>query len=163
MPLLSTALLLTAAPQTPYQMTTAEVQRCGAQIVERNRQIAAFEQSDAALLAEQNDLATRQAALSAMAGKVDTKKKKDVADYNAMTTAFNTAVAAHHEKVVARNTAKDELPKLDAAYNASCSHRSMNPADVAALPADQRALMSAGAKTTTVMAPAPPAARRKRP
>lgn len=163
MPLFAAMLAAAAVPaQSPYQMTSAEVQQCGARVVERNRRIAALKQRDADLATAQAAMAARQTQLSAMAAGIDKTKKKDVANYNAMSSAYNTDVAALHDRIAARNAENGEIPALIDAYNAACAHRSMNPADVAALPEDQRTAMLAGAKTTTIMVPAPAPTRRRR-
>lgn len=170
MPLISAVLLAAAvaAPQaapaagSPYQLTAEQVRKCGAIALDRSQRIAELARQDKDLLAEQTTLQARQAELTAMAAKVNTKKPKEVAAYNAASAEFNAAMPAEHEKIVARNAYAATIDPLGEVYNRDCSHKSMNPADVAALPDEQRVLISAGAKTSTIMVPAPPPAPAKR-
>lgn len=162
MPLMIAVLLAAAVSRSPFQLSATEVGQCGARAVDRNRRFAELDRTDADLAAEQAGITARQAELLEQAKHIDTSKKKQVADYNAQSAAFNASIAAHHDKVVARNAANVELSALIDGYNASCAHKTMNPKDIAALPADQRAALSAGARTSTVMVPAPGPTRRRR-
>lgn len=168
MPLISAVLFAAAAPQaasaagSPYQLTAEQVRKCGAIALDRSQRIAEITRQDKDLLAEQTTLQARQAELIAMAAKVNKKKPKEVTAYNAASAEFNAAMPIQQKKVAARNAYAATIDPLVDAYNRDCSHKSMNPADVAALPDDQRALISAGAKTSTIMVPAPPPAPAKR-
>lgn len=172
MPLISAVLLAAAAaapqgaatgtPSSPYQLTAEQVRKCGATAADRTRLIAELDARDKDILAEQTTMMAQQAELTAGAAKVNTKKAKEVAAFNAKSDAYNKAVPEHQKKVAERNALAAQIDPLGDVYNRDCAHKSMNPADIAALPEDQRLLMTAGATTSTVTVPAPPEPAAKR-
>lgn len=153
-------ILALLAAQSPFQLTAAQVQQCGARAVERNRGVEELKTRDAALAAEQQALAARQAALIAQGGTVNRTKKKEVERYNAASAAFNADNDALRPRIAARNGLNQSISALVDAYNLNCAHKSMNPADVAALPPEQRDAISVGAKTSTIYVPAKAPRRR---
>ena len=156
------ALSLVAAAASPYQLSAAEVRQCAALKLDVRQRTAAVTQSDIDLKAAQAALAARQAALTAQASTVNTKNKKEVEAYNASSASFNADVVALRPKVEARNAANNAIPPLLASYNSTCSHRSMNPKDIAALPDDLRQVLTEGSSSSTVMVPAAPKPPRRR-
>lgn len=155
----------TVAPPGTFQLGAAQVRQCATYALERNQRTAELAKRDEVLLAEQSRLQARQLELSETAKTVNTKKKKDVAAFNAASAEFNALVPVNSKNVADRNAYAATIPPLIASYNAECVSKSMNPVDVAALPDDLRTALTANTKTSTIMIPAPPPApapRRRR-
>jgi hypothetical protein len=148
---------LTAAvqvvPPGTYQMTSAEVQACGAMAVERTTRDAELARRDADLDAQRTALKAKQAEVEAQRAGVKTSNKKAVDKFNALIVSVNAATAAFQPQVDARNAYLTENQTFLASYNAKCANRSFSPADLAALPADQQAALSGHLTTRTIMVP----------
>ncbi|MEO5867049.1 MAG: hypothetical protein ABIS14_02000 [Sphingomonas sp.] len=160
------ALVLAAAAQTvppgTYQMNSAEVQACGAMAVERKARDAELNQRDAAIDAERTALQAKQAEVEAQRAAVKTTDKKQVAKFNVLIESVNAATTAFQPKLAARNAYLAENNAFVDSYNAKCAHRSFSPADLAALPADQREALSGNLTTHTIMVPANTPKRKQR-
>lgn len=142
------------APPGTYQLTTADVQACGAMAVERNDRVAELARRDAALEVERAGLKAQQADVEAQRAAVKTTNKKDVERFNALIVSANAANAAFRPKLDARNAYMAQSNAFIDSYNAKCAHRSFSPAALAALPADQRAAFGGNTTTHTIMVPA---------
>ena len=155
-------MLAQAAAPGLYKMARADVQACGAMAVERNERRAELASREAGVTKDSADLTARQAEVQAAAATVDKKNKKAIEQYNQQIDAANEMRSALQLKIAARDQYLAESNALTTSFNTKCSHRDFNPADLANLPAAQRAALGVNATTRTVKVKVPAKTRRRR-